>query len=529
MSLSAGTRLGPYEILSPIGAGDMGDVYRARDSRLGRAVATLNHPNICTLYDVGPDYLVMECIEGEPLHGPMPLDRALRIAADIAGALDAAHRKGITHRDLKPANILMIKGGVKLLDFGLAKLKPVIATADEATVIDAVSREGAIAGTLHYMAPESLQGRDADARSDIFAFGRVLYELLGGRRAFDAKDTASVIASILKEEPPPIRSLSVLPKSLERVVRKCLAKDPDDRWQSAADLRDELLWIAGATPDAAPQAPRQSPWLARAPWIAAALCAVLAVPAYLAGRGSAPAANNNRVVRFPLVESMDSFFDISPGGEKILFRKASRSPLWVYGLETGSSAELPGSANFLNARWLPDSSAILVQAGKLIQTLSLAGGSPTSLAETDERLASWAPNGLLTYNLGLNLLEPSGQAKVLTQVRPPESDHYGYSLPDGKHFLFLAAQNTGSLGEVRLGSFDGTLAKVVMKCDHLPMFANPGYLLYLRGDTPVCSAVPLNPSSSESGAAVALSAPLRAPQKTGFSSTATDPATRKQR
>src|SRR5437762_1170203 len=270
MPLSAGTRLGPYEILSPIGAGGMGEVYKARDTRLdrivalkvsnekfserfereARAVAALNHAHICTLHDVGPDYLVMEYIEGAPVVSqkkpqPMPLPEALRLAIQIAGALEAAHAKGILHRDLKPANILLTKSGVKLLDFGLAKFSQPEAGVADATMTTPLTSAGQILGTLQYMSPEQLQGHDADARADIFSFGLVLYEMLTGRRAFQASSQASLIAAILKEEPPPLMTLLPLtPPLLERTVKKCLEKEPGRRWQSAADLRDELAWIA---------------------------------------------------------------------------------------------------------------------------------------------------------------------------------------------------------------------------------------------------------------------------------------------
>jgi len=218
MPLSAGEKLGPYEILAPIGAGGMGDVYKARDTRLdrivavkvsktefserfereARAVAALNHSNICTLYDVGPNYLVMEYIEGTPLKGPLPIDQALKYAAQICGALDAAHKKNITHRDLKPANILVTKQGIKLLDFGLAKVAPVV-RADEATMTMALTGKGEILGTLLYMSPEQISGQEADARSDIFSFGLVLYEMLTGRRAFEGQEISDVLAAVLRQ------------------------------------------------------------------------------------------------------------------------------------------------------------------------------------------------------------------------------------------------------------------------------------------------------------------------------------------
>ncbi len=265
-----GQRLGPYELVAPIGEGGMGQVWKARDTRLGRtvalkvakasfserferearAVASLSHPNICTLYDIGPDYLVMEYIDGKPLEGPLPVEIALRYAVEIANALDAAHRLGIVHRDLKPGNILVTKSGIKLLDFGLAKVTP-LSPASQETVTTALTEHGTILGTLQYMSPEQLKGKDADARSDIFAFGCVLYEALTGELAFGGEDRASIIVAIMERQPKP---LACVPPRLESAIHRSLAKDPDDRWQSARDLGAVLELMAGAPNIAAPPA-----------------------------------------------------------------------------------------------------------------------------------------------------------------------------------------------------------------------------------------------------------------------------------
>jgi serine/threonine protein kinase len=278
MALLPSQRLGPYEILSAVGAGGMGEVYRARDTRLertvavkilpdhlsdraelrerfereARTIASLNHPHICVLHDIGHqdgiDYLVMEYLEGETLaerlkKGPLPLDQVLQYAIEIADALDKAHRKGITHRDLKPGNIMLTKSGTKLLDFGLAKLRQNRALtaplSQLPTLKGAVTAEGTILGTLQYMAPEQVEGKEVDARTDIFTFGVLVYEMATGKKAFEGKSSASVIGAILKDNPPPILSLQPMtPPALDRVVKKCLAKEPEKRWQGASDLCD---------------------------------------------------------------------------------------------------------------------------------------------------------------------------------------------------------------------------------------------------------------------------------------------------
>ena len=284
MMLATGAKLGPYEITGAIGAGGMGEVYRARDMRLDRIVAikvlpahlagraelrerfdreaktiaSLNHPHICTLYDTGHqdeiDFLVMEYLEGETLaqrlqKGALPIQQVLQYAIEISDALDKAHRKGITHRDLKPGNIMLTKSGTKLLDFGLAKLAqeavPATPESQLPTMKSGITGEGTILGTLQYMAPEQVEAKEVDARTDIFAFGAVVYEMATGKKAFEGKTQASLIAKILETEPPPISSLQPMtPPALDRVVKKCLAKEPEKRWQAASDVCDELKWIA---------------------------------------------------------------------------------------------------------------------------------------------------------------------------------------------------------------------------------------------------------------------------------------------
>ena len=277
MTFTSGSRVGPYEIVESVGAGGMGDVFRARDVRLdrdvavktikgpfterfereARAISALNHPNICTLYDVGQydgsGYLVMEYIDGKPIAGPMPAEQAIPYAIQICEALHAAHKKGITHRDLKPANILLTKQGVKLLDFGLAKLGATqiggsssgsMPSIEQATVA-ALTGAHTVVGTPQYMAPEQIEAKDVDARTDIFAFGCVLYELLTGQRAFDGKSASGVMAAVLATTPRPLSEIAPLtPPALERIVSRCLAKDPEDRWQTARDVSAELQWVS---------------------------------------------------------------------------------------------------------------------------------------------------------------------------------------------------------------------------------------------------------------------------------------------
>src|SRR5258706_876262 len=282
MPLASGTRLGPYEIVGPLGAGGMGEVYRAKDTRLGRdvavkilpahlsekvevrerferearAISSLNHPHICTLYDIGregnADYFVMELLDGETLaarleRGPLKLEEALKIGAQIAEALAAAHKSGIVHRDLKPGNVALTKSGAKVRDFGVAKLRDE-AIVDNVTRTTPLTSQGTMLGTVQYMAPEQLEGKPVDHRADLFASGALVYEMLTGKRAFEGVSQASVIASILKDDPRPVSQLiPTTPASLDRVVTSCLAKDPEERWQSAGDLARELRWIAGGT------------------------------------------------------------------------------------------------------------------------------------------------------------------------------------------------------------------------------------------------------------------------------------------
>src|SRR5713226_2397746 len=319
MAILPGKRLGPYEILSAIGAGGMGEVYRARDTRLdrivaikvlpahladeperrerfereARTIASLNHPHICVLHDIGRqdgiDFLVLEYLEGETLaqrllKGPLPIEQVLQYAIEIADALDKAHRKGITHRDLKPGNIMLTKSGSKLLDFGLAKLRqdaaPVVSLSKMSTA-DSLTAQGTILGTLHYMAPEQLEGKEVDGRTDIFAFGAVVYEMATGKKAFAGKSQASLIAAILQIDPPPMSSLQPMtPPMLDRVVKKCLAKEPEKRWQAASDLFDELKWIAEGGSQAGVPAPVVSPARGgreRLAWAATAALALITI------------------------------------------------------------------------------------------------------------------------------------------------------------------------------------------------------------------------------------------------------------
>jgi eukaryotic-like serine/threonine-protein kinase len=420
-SLQAGQLLGPYRIDSFVAAGGMGQVYRATDTRLHREVAikacagplserfaleakviaSLNHPHICHLYDVGSNYLVMEFVEGTPLRGPLPLKLAVEYAGQILDALDAAHRKGITHRDLKPANVLVTKQGVKLLDFGLAKRSAPLQPVD-ATLTTGLTAKGEILGTLHYMSPEQLHGKEADARSDLFSFGCVLYEMLSGKRAFEGQSAASVIASILEREPAPID----LAPTLERIIRTCLAKDPDQRFQNAVDLKRNLTWSL--------EQPITAKTNRRA-WIAGAATATLVLLGALGGW----AALNRRLPtleppvlrlqidpppagRIILGGAVFGDLAISPDGKMAAYTASvnGKAGLWVRPLNGSAATLLQGTENGGQPRWSPDSKSIaFVSSGGYLHRVNLDGGMPVGICNpvAAMRVGTWGSDGYILF------------------------------------------------------------------------------------------------------------------------------------
>src|SRR5512140_2036592 len=413
MTLATGSRLGPYEIVSPIGAGGMGEVYKARDTRLERdvavkilrpsestseemkqrfereakAISQLSHPNICALYDVGShegtEYLVMEYLEGETLaarlaKGPMDLGQLIPVGIQIADALDRAHRQGIVHRDLKPGNVMLTKGGVKLLDFGLAKTLAPHSAQTQLTSLPTIAspqhltQQGTILGTFQYMAPEQLEGGEADARSDIFAFGAVLYEMATGKKAFEGKSQASLIGSILKDNPPPASSIAPMtPPALDRVIGTCLAKDPEDRIQTAHDVRLQLQWVGEGGSQAGLPAPVAARRKSREK-LAWALAGVAAVAAGIFAFGfvrRAPAPP--QLVRFeiptpPEITTIDAP-RISPDGRLLAFNatdSSGKNRIWIRALNALKARVLEGTDGAGRPFWSPDSRYIgFVSAG----------------------------------------------------------------------------------------------------------------------------------------------------------------------
>jgi len=569
MPLPSGTKLGPYEIQSAIGAGGMGEVYRGRDTRLDRIVAvkilpshlsesgearqrfdreartisSVNHPNICTLYDVGHqdgiDYLVMEFLQGETLgdrlrKGPLPIEQVLRHGIEICDGLDRAHRSGVVHRDLKPGNIMLTKTGAKLMDFGLAKAS--VVGADPASGLTAtlstppgsqpLTTQGTVVGTFQYMAPEQVEGKEADARSDIFSLGAVLYEMVTGKRAFDGKTAASVMAAILEREPAPISSLQPLtPPALESLVKTCLAKDPDERWQTAHDVKLQLRQIAeGGSQTAVAAAivpPRRRGKIL--PWVVAAgfgiVAAAALVMAYLASQKSLP------VVRVELNPPQNTRLNvsgdnagpavISPDGRLVVFSAtgADGSRLYVRSLDSVAPQLLAGTEGALFQFWSPDSRSIAFFTNEKLKRVDISGGAPVTICDsTLGRGGSWGPDGTivaaLSYNTGLSRVAAGGGTPApITQVDNVKytSHRWPWILPDGKHFLYIAVNHATPASPdtaVFFASLDGKENRLLFHTLSSAIYAS-GHLLFMRENTLL--AQPFDPGTGKlTGDAITL-------------------------
>jgi eukaryotic-like serine/threonine-protein kinase len=542
MTLSSGTRLGPYELLAPVGAGGMGEVYRAKDTRLDRTVAVkvlpshlsssaesrqrfereaktisqLSHPHICALYDVGNqdgvEFLVMEYLEGETLSdrllkGPLAFDQVLRFGIEIADALDKAHRQGIVHRDLKPGNVMITKSGVKLLDFGLAKAVAPVGRSSGASLTALptqagtdLTAEGTILGTFQYMAPEQLEGKEADGRTDIFAFGCVLYEMATGQKAFSGKSQASLISSIMGSQPPAISSVAPMtPPAFDRVVRTCLAKDPDDRWQTAHDVMLELKWVAEGGSAAGLPAPvvakrRNRERLA---WSVAGLLAVVAAAAvvgYL--QRTPPAAQPVRASILPppgtLFNPIDGPVALSRDGRRMAFAAADADGigwLWVSSLDSGETQKLDGTRDPYDPFWSPDGRFVGYGVPAGLFKFEVPSGPAQKIADmADGRGCTWnRENVILFERSGASPIfrvsasgGPIEQVTTLDQSRGERGHWRPQFLPDGRHFLYFAraepAQNSG----VYVGSLDSKERKRVLDQEVPASYAEPGYLLSIR-------------------------------------------------
>ncbi len=544
MTLAAGTRLGPYEILAPIGAGGMGEVYKARDTRLERdvaikvlpahlsaseemrqrfereakAISQLSHAHICALYDVNregeTEYLVMEYLEGETLldrlaKGALPSEHLLRYGIEIADALDKAHRQGIIHRDLKPGNVMLTKSGVKLLDFGLAKYQAgmrgvaasdVSSLATEGQASKPLTERGTVLGTFQYMAPEQLEGKDADARTDIFALGCVLYEMATGQKAFSGKSQASLISSIMKEDPAPMSAVAPMtPPALNRVVRTCLAKDPEDRFQTAHDAKLQLEWIAEGgsqvglpAPVAARRRSRE-----RLAWAVAAV-AVLVAAGFAFGfwkrTPKAPQTMRFDVDVPPEVSTVD-MPRISPDGRILAFNatdSTGKNRVWVRPLNALLAHPLAGTEGARRPFWSPDSKFLAFIADGKLQKVDVAGGPPQKVCDAPTGAdGTWSPEGVILFDgtgpdpiwrvpasggLPAVLVKPDRSRKE-TQIGWPEV------LPDGKHFLYMAMGDKAPEGMYRVASLDGKENRAFAPAQSAITYVEPGYLLYLRDRT----------------------------------------------
>jgi eukaryotic-like serine/threonine-protein kinase len=543
MPLSTGTKLGPYEIVSPLGAGGMGEVYRARDTRLDRTVAikilagnlssdttrklrfereaktvsALNHPNICSLFDIGSqdgiDFIVMECIEGESLaqrleRGPLPTDQVLRIGAEIAGAIGIAHRTGVVHRDIKPGNIMLTKSGAKLLDFGLARPTSAAAnlasmTATSAEPVSPVTQEGTIVGTFQYMSPEQVEGKEVDARSDIFSLGAVLYEMLTGQRAFAGKSQLSVASAILEKDPAPIRSLQPLtPPSLDHVIQRCLAKDPDDRWQTGRDLAGELKWIASGASvsgdsSSSVSSAVSSHWKGSGivGWIVAGVLGALLLAGALWWHRSR-AVTEAMYFSAPLPFSAHGVA-ISPDGHTIAvvgFKADERKNLiWLYQAGSRDAKPIEGTENANFPFWSPDGKSLGFFADGKLKRVDVAGGPAQTLADSPNgRGGSWSSDGTIIFtpsgemNIGINRISAGGGAATpMTHVDPAlheTSERWPVFLPDGKHYIFMGFNIAATSAEqnIYLGEIDSNQRTLLVKAQSNAAYAEPGYLLFYR-------------------------------------------------
>jgi eukaryotic-like serine/threonine-protein kinase len=561
MTLAAGKKLGPYEILGPLGAGGMGEVYRAKDTRLDRTVAvkvlplhlsadadakarfdrearsisSLAHPNICHLYDVGhqdgTDFLVMEFLEGETLaariqKGPLPTEQVFKVGTEICDGLERAHKMGVVHRDLKPANIMLTKSGAKLMDFGLAKQTQAVAPPSSSLTSPLMSpvpsgpltQAGTIVGTFQYMSPEQVEGKDADPRSDIFSLGAVLYEMATAHRAFEGKTTASVIAAILERDPPPISSVQPnSPLMLERLVKTCLAKDPDERWQTAHDVKLQLqsmreagsqLSVASsaAASAAAAEAASTAASVAAAAQTrrnrdrtllilgTALLTAIVAGALGYMARPPKPETKLNATITLPpnlQIEPFNISFAFSPDSQKIAFVGVGadgRSNIYIRPLDTDIPQLLAGTEGAASPFWSPDGHSIGFFADKKLKRIDVANASVSVLCDAPAgRGGAWSPDGLILFapsnQTGLSTVSATGGTPTPITALGSETgtDRVPFFLPDGKHALFVRSGLQFTLpGTVYILDVSSKKIEKLFDSDSEAQYAEPGYLLFSR-------------------------------------------------
>lgn len=547
MALTSGTKLGPYEIVSPLGAGGMGEVYRARDTRLdrtvaikvlashlssspelkqrmereARAISSLNHPHICQLYDIGSqdgtDYLVMEFLEGETLaerlgKGALPLNEILKIGIAVGEALAVAHRQGIVHRDLKPGNIMLTKGGAKLMDFGLAKatgagvpsgassapLLSAARTMSQASPVSPLTTTGAMIGTIQYMSPEQIEGKEADARSDLFALSAVLYEMVTGARPFEGKSQISVASAILEKEPEPISTVQPLtPPAFEHIVTACLAKNPDDRFQTAQDIVLQLKWIAqNGTPALRPTEKKGKNRELLA-WACASGLALMLITLVLWGRAS-KGTEQTTYFSAPLPFAARDVA-VSPNGHTVALvghRESERNnAIWIYEPGSQEATNLANTEGGNFPFWSPDGQSLGFFADGKLKKLNLGGGPVQTLCDAPSgRGGAWNKDGAIIFtpsgHLGVGLFRISASGGMPTQITIPDkslsedSHRWPAFLPDGVHYLYSAIHLSGrkDLGSIYLGLLGSNEKRLVTKAGANVAYAAP-YLLFYREQT----------------------------------------------